>query len=192
MPQVELAAAIKYAETAISKDPDFAMGHGTLGLALALSGESEKGRKSAELAIALQPSDAVSRWLLAMVYVLCRDPASAIIHVKEASRLDPLEHRMPYLNTLGVASLANGQYSQAVQAFEQNIKRGGPMGPPIHFFRAVAYAHLGDNEKAESIFAKLRRDEQFFPARRWLKRVLTSKAEVARTMTLLEGYGYRS
>ncbi len=191
-PQAELAAANKHAKIAINKDPDFAMGHGTLGLALALSGESDKGRKSAERAVALQPSDAVSRWLLAMVYVLTQDPVNSIIQVTEASRLDPLEHRMPYLNTLGVAYFANGQYSLAVQAFEQNIKRGGPVGPHTHFFRAVAYAELGDTEKAGGIFAKIRQDEQSFPARRWLERILTSKAEVAHMMTLLEGYGFRS
>ncbi|MGI9491522.1 MAG: tetratricopeptide repeat protein [Geminicoccaceae bacterium] len=191
-PQAELAAAINYAQTAIDKDPDFALGHGALGFAFALSGKSDKGFEAAKLAVMLQPSDAISRWLSAMSYLIGKDPVNSIIQVKEALRLDPLEHRMPYLNTLGAASLANGQYSLAVQAFEQNIKRGGPVGPPVHFFRAVAYAQLGDSETARRIFAELRNHEQLTSARRWLKLVLTSKAEIARTMTLLEAYGFRS
>ena len=70
----------------------------------------------------------------------------------------------PYLNLLCLVHVIAQNYQAAAQAFELNIKRQGPVGPPILCAAVAIYTALGRTEDAERLNHRLRTEfAQFSP-----------------------------
>ena len=163
-----LAQAISFAEQAIQVDPRFGASHVVLGFAQVLVGDEVEAVKNARLAAAMQPGDAFVQFIKGMIFILAGLPGDAFSPFNEAIRLNPIEKRAPYLNALGIARYANGQYQEALNTFTKNQVRGGPQGPHMDVFIAASYAQLGDNEQASAIIKELNQRFPNYPYKPWL------------------------
>jgi len=188
-PDSELSIAKALAEQAIKKDPEFAMGYATLSAAYAHSGQLEQALEYANRAIAVQPGDAFVQFIFGFNLALFGRSYEAITPLEEALRLDPAEPRTPYLNVLGIAHYINGNYLNAVESFERNLKRHGPSGPHMEVFRAAAYAELGEEQKAKAIINEMNQAYPNYSPEKWLAKWHNSDASLARTMNHLYRLG---
>jgi adenylate cyclase len=188
-PELELERAMELATSAITMDPEFGAGHAMLALAQVLAGDSGQALLSARKALSIQPGDAFSRFVIGMSLVLDKRPAAAIPHLQEALRLDPVEPRMPYINLLGIARYASGDFSGALADLENNADRGGPQGPHIDVFAAASLAQLGESGQARELIQGFRTSYPEFPALAWLQRWLQDPEQLEQTVALLESQG---
>ena len=81
--------------------------------------------------------------------------------ITTALRLDPQYVSGPYLNVPGIVCFCAERYEEAIDAFQRNIDRGGPLAPPALAFRTASYSALGNMEEAA---ASARALLDFFPA----------------------------
>ena len=191
-PAAEIATALEFADTAMEKNPQSGIAHGARAFALALDGRVNEGKDAGSHAVHVQPGDAFTRWLAGMTFLVADDPHTAAEHFQETIRLDPLAPRMPYLNALGVSYFAMKEYELARNALELNIRRGGPVGPPVNLFRAAVFAKLGESEKAAELIGQLPEHHQNLPIREWLAHVVPTSSEVERTLDALRSVGLDS
>ncbi len=185
-PEKELARAIPLAEQAIAVDDGFAMGYATLSFAQLFAEETEKALANARHATEIQPGDAFARFILGMNLVIAGKPSQAIASLEQARRLDPLEARTPYLNVLGIAHYAAGNYEQAVSALELNRQRVGPVGPHMDIFLAASYAALERESEAMSLLRSIEARYPDFPASRWTSNWLAASDQLLRMQGFLE------
>ena len=167
-PGEHLEQAISFAEQAIEVDPRFGAGYVVLGFSQVLSGNPVEAVKNARLAAAIKPGDAFVQFIKGMILIMAGLPEEAIAPLNEAIRLNPLETRAPYLNSLGIARYANGQYQETLDMLARNLARGGPQGPHMDVFRAAAHAQLGNKERATEIVATLNATFPDYPYSPWL------------------------
>jgi adenylate cyclase len=142
--------ALQMAELAQAQDPSFGLSYSAQAFAFLVNRDFEQALIASGKAIQLSPNDP---YVMAYHgYILCASGESekGIAFVETALRLDPLNARTPYLNILGVVSFYAGHYQVALQAFQRNRERGGPLGPGIQHFVAASYAALGDNANANA------------------------------------------
>ncbi len=188
-PAWELANAKAMAQKAIDLDPEFGPGYAMMAFAQILAGEREAAIANANQSVLIQPGDAFARFIVGMSLIISEEPEQSIPHFQEALRLDPLESRMPYLNLLGIAYYAAGDYSNAVALIEQNYRRGGPRGPHMELFRIASYAQLEDREKAMDLANTFKSTDSAFPVTKWMNRWLLDEQQQAHTLKLLKDSG---
>ena len=188
-PEEQLALATSFAEQAIQVDPRFGAGHVVLGFAQALSGDKVEAVENARLAAAMQPGDAFVRFIKGMIFILAGLPEEAISPFNEAIRLNPLEKRAPYLNALGIARYANGEYQEALDTFASNQARGGPQGPHMDVFRAAAHAQLGNIDQASEIINRLTMTIPDYPYEAWLTSWIGQGEHLQSTLEKLSALG---
>ena len=70
-------------------------------------------------------------------------------HIREAIRLNPNFVTGPHLNTLGLGYLVAGKFREAIEAWERNVARGGPVRS-VPAFWAAAYHQLGRSDDAKA------------------------------------------
>lgn len=191
-PEMELARAIELAEQAVALDKDFGGSYAMLAFAHVLAGDIEHGVSNAKKSVAIQPGDAFSQFIMGMSMVIAKQPEQSISHLREALRLDPMESRMPYLNVLGIAYYAMGDYSNALATIEKNYERGGPRGPHMDVFIAASHAQLGEEEQARQIIIQMQERYPDFPYRAWIERWLTGQAQRQKTTDILRGLGLKT
>jgi len=184
-----LQKAITSATKAIDIDPNFGMGYATLAFAYALSGKMGGSLANARQAITAQPGDAFCHWMLGVNLILAGEPEKAIGPLERTIQLDPVEPRTPYLNVLGIAHYAAGDYETAASILERNLRRGGPTGPHIEVFLAASYAELGWEQKAQEVVNQMLLSHPDFPVERWLTQFLGSGERLSSTMVNLERLG---
>jgi tetratricopeptide (TPR) repeat protein len=92
--------AVMHLERAASLQPQAADVHYSLGLAYYRNGDKEKALRAIKRASSLKPNDARMRAQLGTLMVRS-DPEGAIVHLKEAVRLDP--QNAGHLHQLGLA-----------------------------------------------------------------------------------------
>jgi Flp pilus assembly protein TadD len=190
-PEGELAVALALAEKAISIDPEFGAGHAVLSFALIFSGDLNAAAASARRGVKVQPGSAFTRFMLGVNKVLARKSEEAIVALREATRLDPAEPRTPYLNVLGIALYAAGDYQASLNALEDNTRRGGPEGPHMDIFRAAALAQVGRDDEARSLLDDIAREYPRYDAKKWLANWLVPNGRLNDTLEVLGKLGMR-
>lgn len=188
-PAADLEKAIALAKKAVEVDAEMGLSHAALGFAYTVSGRSEEGLTSARQAVAVQPGDPYTQWLLGVDLVLSGHADMAFEPLSAALRLNPAEPRTPYLNLLGIAHYATGDYAGAVDLMERNLTRGGPSGLHMDVFRASAYAELGQEDDARAAIEPMLLSQSEFPAEAWLLRWLGSGERLQITMNSLYRLG---
>jgi len=99
----------------------------------------------AKKAVNISPSDSDALSAYGLVLLCCDNPEKAIIQHKKAIMLDPL-HKST--GGIGVAYFFMGDYEQAVQYIEKELK-DYPEKKALHGFLASSYAFLGNDIKAK-------------------------------------------
>ena len=189
-PDVELAKGIELALRAIEIDPDFGMGYVTLALSYALSGRSDEALANARRAVSVQPGDAFTQFVYGLCLIYTGNPTDSIARFDEALRLDPAEPRTPYRNLKGIAYLATGDAIEANKLFDENLRIGGPAGPHMDWFRAIALIKLDETQAARSMIHDLLRRYPDFPVEHWVTRHIPDASTHSEMLTLLREHGF--
>ena len=150
--------AMASAQRAVELDPDFARSYSALGFAYLAVGQHEEAVAAARRAVELQPGDADSHAWYSRCLREAGLGAEACDEIQIALRLDPQFPEGPYLNMLGSASFIAGRFEDAVEAYERNTARGGPIHLPNMINRAAACGITGRLEKARELVQDLLRE----------------------------------
>jgi tetratricopeptide (TPR) repeat protein len=126
-----------------------------LGLALMLQGRHEEAMAAVDEAVVRQPNDADAHAYRGFILALSDRPELGVEPVEQAIRLNPQFVNGPYLNLRGMIMALALDYDGAVRAFEENIARHGPVGPPVLAWGATAYYALGRPDDAGRMVAQL-------------------------------------
>jgi adenylate cyclase len=81
------------------------------------------------------------------------EPLTAVPHIEQAIRLDPL-FKQQYLHFLGSAYLVAGEFEGAAAQFKERV-RLNPKTDLSRAFLAVALGHLGEVEEARRVWREL-------------------------------------
>jgi TolB-like protein/class 3 adenylate cyclase len=101
----------------------------------------------AKRAIALNTNDSAGYVAMAEAMIFGGQPKEAVKFIEKAIRLDP--HSAANLYILGLARFSMGQLDQAATLFERALQRS-PLSRSWKAPLAAAYAHIGQDEKAQA------------------------------------------
>jgi len=145
--------AIPYFERAIAIDPDYALAHAWLGLALAVNclfdadlGLLDRAIETGRRALMLDPNEPTGHWALAMALTCKKQFDAAGRHFDRAMALNPsdLTIRADWANWLRYL----GRPEEALVAVEQALRRG-PLAPAwFHGVRGRILFDLGRYDEA--------------------------------------------
>jgi TolB-like protein/tetratricopeptide (TPR) repeat protein len=172
------------AEKAVELDPLLAEAHGALGMIYAREAQWERSEKSFRRGLELDPNDVVisGNFALNLLFPLGRID-EAVQKLRNAVRNDPLAPRLRYIlvnaliaggrfdeaadnclkvpadfpgrdEWLGRTRLGQGRVQEAIQVFEDAIRRGVASNGTLPGFLGNAYGRAGRREDAEKIAAE--------------------------------------
>ena len=149
-PEIAGPKIMENIEKAIELDPDFPDSHYINGIiAVWTQWNWEKGEKEFLHALAINPSDAMSRIYYAHLLTILRRTDEALLHAKIAQELDPLNPLL--LGLYAVVLIDAGECETALAQIEKGLSI-----EPDHFFTRPklfrAYKCLGDYEKMFEIW----------------------------------------
>ena len=132
----------------------------------------DKALQNAEKAIALNPADAESQYVMAEILVYGGKPKEGMNIINEVMRLDP-NKMADCLKLIGIAHFCLGEYEEAIASFKRSLK----YNPLSNVFDLLASAHanLGNDNDARAAFE--------IEKKRWLQ--VSGKGETA-TITKLD------
>jgi adenylate cyclase len=140
---------------AVELDDSFGWSHVALGQALMLQGLHEEGLAAVDEAVVRQPNDADAHAYRGLMLAMSGRPELGVEPLDLAIRLNPRFINGPYLNMRGIIKALAQDYDGAVQSFEENAARHGPVGPPALSWLATAYWALGVRDEAGRVLAQL-------------------------------------
>ncbi len=158
--QDDFPGAIAQYRKALEIDPRLPGLHFELGQAIMANSTGESARQEAEkeflLALAENPADANSQYMLGEIAWLRAKPDQALEHYSAAVQLDPdfADARI----AMGKALMSLGRAEEALQQFSEAV-RVRPQNEVAHYRMAQAYGKLGrkeDGERELAIFRRLR------------------------------------
>ncbi len=161
--------AFELAQKAMAVDDSFGGSHNALAGANLVRGQNEQAVAVAERAVELQPNDADAHAYLGLYLMWAGRADEAIAPIKKSLRQNPQVafSTGPYLNFSGFAYFTAGRYKEAIAAFEENTKRGGPTGVEVLAYAAAANSELGQKEEAKATVRELFEKYSEFSLRSW-------------------------
>jgi len=143
--------------------------HRLLGWVYLWKKQPERAIAEGERALALNPNDAFSYFVLAQILNFVGKPEEAIGLAEKALRLDPRNQEL-YLFSLGSAYAATRRYEEAIAALKRTLTRY-PNFLPAHAFLAAIYSGLGREEEARAEAAEVLRINPNFSLEVWRQAV---------------------
>ena len=161
--------AFELAQKAMAVDDSFGWSHNALAGANLVRGQNDQAVAVAEAAVELQPNDADANAYLGLYLMWAGRADEAISPIKKSLRPNPRVafSTGPYLNFSGFAYFTAGRYEEAIAAFEENAKRGGPSGVEVFAYAAAAYSELGREGEATTTVQELLEKYPEFSLRSW-------------------------
>ena len=85
--------------------------------------------------------------------------------------------------------LALRNYNDAARLFNENQLIGGPKGPHMDVFRAIAYAEIGELDRARAIVEDLNVKAPSYPVKRWIATWVRDEDLLTQSMQTLFSLG---
>jgi adenylate cyclase len=115
----------------------------------------------AERALALNPNNPESQWVMGRALVFAGRSAEAMDYIKWAIRLNP-NYPDRYVSYLGIAQYLLGQYQEAVISLERAQRLGSDKVAPFGYtWLGATYAQLGRDEEAAKVLG------DYFKIKHW-------------------------
>jgi YVTN family beta-propeller protein len=161
--------AFELAQKAMAVDDSFGGSHNALAAANLVRGQNQQAVAVAERAVELQPDDADAHAYLGLYLMWDGRADEAIAPIKKSLRQNPQVafSTGPYLNFSGFAYFTADRYEEAIAAFDENAKRGGPTGVEVLAYAAASYSELGQVEEAKATVQELLEKYSEFSLRSW-------------------------
>ena len=141
----QLNDAYWWARAAIAQDPRFATSYNTLGVIYTRHGNPREAQKALATALEFQPDNtqAMSN-LIPVLKDLGRGDEAKVL----ARKLDAMEPNPPFsFFDRGLTALRNKDFRAARDLFAKEVDRA-PYNDEFHYWLAVAYVGLGENDEA--------------------------------------------
>ena len=148
-----LDRAVAAGRKAIQLNPEMAIGHTTFGWASLWQRHFDRAISSLELAVALEPSDAMAKAFLAESLNYVGRPERAPALMRAAIRLDPQAPHYPF--HMGHAYFLMAEHDKAIEWITDTLART-PNFLPGHSMLAVIYSELGRMDEARAAVAEMR------------------------------------
>jgi adenylate cyclase len=152
-PKESIEAATKFAEKAHELDQSYPTVYLALGGIERYKGQFDKAINTYERGLALDPNNQGLLTGLGLAYLGDGRPEEAILHLKRAIRVNPLDPSMA-LQGLGQVYCKTGRYEEAIPPLKQAI-RNRPQMFQAHLELAACYAGLGKEEEARAAAAEV-------------------------------------
>ena len=189
-PSEWISQAMVLAKQGLDVDPDYYWAHSALSLAYLMNRDYENAFVAADRAVSLQPNDADAHAYRGMNLFMAGRYAPAYTAIDEARHHSPEFVNAPYLNLKGMAACIEGDYEAAKEAFELNIARQGPVGPPVLAFLMTIYRHMGDEVQAARAADRLNTEFPGFRIGNWnFFRTIKNEADRHRILNDMEAAG---
>jgi tetratricopeptide (TPR) repeat protein len=185
----DLDQALTLARRAVQLDDESALAFSALALAYALGPDPVRALENARRVLTSAHRDPNANAMAALALLVADRPGEALDLVVNALRDNPEAPRTPYLNILAIAYYVQGDLKKTAQALEENIARGGPVGPHTDVFLAATYTGLGRDFEAEAVIERLLRIAPDYPVRLWLANYVKSDEALTQTMDRLRAAG---
>ena len=147
--------------------------------------EYDEAIAAARHAIARQASDADAHSRLAFFLGFTGDSQGCVDEIEIARRLNPLFVNGPYLNLKHISLSVNGRYQESLDAFEENVRIGGPIGPPALAFAIASCRGLGRHEDEARYLAQLKSAFPAFRLHGWNQPAIIREPEARDRVTEL-------
>jgi len=148
-----LDRAVAAGRKAIQLNPEMAIGHTAFGWASLWQRHFDRAISSLELAVALEPSDAMAKAFLAESLNYVGRPERAPALMRAAIRLDPQAPHYPF--HMGHAYFLMAEHDKAIEWITDTLART-PDFLPGHSMLAVIYSELGRMDEARAAVAEMR------------------------------------
>lgn len=147
--EAAVQTAAEYAEKAIALDPTAPDGYDAMAFLRFNQGRIEEAIELQEQALDLAPGDSDLLTLLALYFQKDGQPDRAIETFERAVRTDRLAAAWAWEN-YGESMIMAGRYEESIPIYFEALKTGkGFMVTEIHLGLAIAYDHLGQDDKAQ-------------------------------------------
>ena len=143
------------AQESLARDDNFGWAHVAMALSALVQGKHDEALMAIDDALARQPNDADAHAYRGLILGLAGRADEGIRAIEQADRLNPRFVQGPYLNLLSMVRLIGGDNEGAIQAFDANIARNGPVGPPVLCWIAAANQALGREDDARRLVGQL-------------------------------------
>ena len=90
-----------------------------------------------------------------------------------------------------MAYFNGGQYELAIDAFEENRRRGGPDAPNMEAYRAATYAALGREAEAREVIANLNVSPGEISPESWIRRWTPVQKNAEKAIAALHRLGMK-
>ena len=142
----ELQIVETFASRALELDPGLSLAHACIGMAASFREQHEKSIPAIRKALSLSPSDTMIKLMLSRSLINAGQPEEAVIHMKEAMRLNP-HCPVIFYGVLANALEMVGNDTEAIDYLEQGIAINNDYFAG-HLRLASLYGDLGDLDKA--------------------------------------------
>ena len=178
------------ARKAIEVDPNFGWGHMSLALSFLVQRRFDEAEEAGATALKLIPNDADCHAFFGLILAFNNRRLEALASIDRAMRLSPSFVNGPYLNLRSLIRFLIGDYAGTLSAYEENVGRGGPLGPPAYCWGAASHHVLGDRRTAERLVHELQvRFPQFRLSTFNLLKLLPTDEERERVIKLMTDAG---
>ena len=182
--------ALAMAQKAISVDEYFGWSYTAKAMTLLSQGHHDEAIEAALKSITLQPNDADARAYLGFILGFDGRYAENIDSINQAIKLNPQFVFGPYLNMRAMTQCFAGDYAGALESFEENRRRGGPVGPPVLALCAAAAIGLDSPEEANRYVEQLQQGFPNFDLATWnMPKLIREQATRDRVMQLIHEAG---
>jgi adenylate cyclase len=168
-PLVSFAQASKNIQKALALDDEDWLSHAALSQLYLFRKEHDKAIGAAERAILLNPNGADAYAQLAFALIMSRKAEEGIKLIEKAMRLNPIPSAT-HLNVLAEAYYILGRYEDAIEVFQQVLKRS-PNNLFAHTELTAAYSTLGREEEARHQAEELLRLDPSFSLDEWAETI---------------------
>lgn len=155
------------ARKAIDIDSNFGWSFTALSVALVVLGAHDEAIEAAQGALERLPNDSDAHAYLGYILALAGRADEGTEAVEAGIRLSPEFHMGPYLNLLALCKLLAGDPAGTISAFETNVRRQGPVGPPALAWCAAAHLRVGNPQEAHRLVERLTSAFPLFRLKDW-------------------------
>lgn len=188
-PQMIANSAIELANKALALNPDDGLAHIAYAFSQLTIGDVNRALEHSWNSVRLNPNDPYILSYHGFLLSTRDEKQAALDFAQRAITLDPISIRTPFRNVLAVIHINAGNYAKALEIYAENTRLGSPIGRVGYYYRASAFAAVGDEKGALTAIDEAQKFPQF-NWEVWLKQAYSDERVMERFLGPLREIGH--